>query len=235
MPNILRIAKRNEQRGQGLVEFALVLPILLLLIWGVIEFGRILFIYTEVSNAAREAVRYGVARGRDSVFDGPNHLDCEGIMRAARSTTVLTSLANEDFDIGYDHGGGSVFAECPEEGEPTPDVSFGDRLVITITHQIEPLILLRDTGSLQVMFATARTIVEEGIPVDGQTPPGDGDDDDNPIGDSPSVSFVLDDPFAASVISNGLRSPTPTAISLTRPYPHRRQNSPAGSPGCATP
>jgi hypothetical protein len=196
MPNILRIIKKTEQRGQGLVEFALVLPLLLLLVWGVIEFGRVLYIYTEVSNAAREAVRYGVARGRNSFTDGPNYLDCEGIRRAARSTAVLTGLPDSDFQIGYDRGGGSTFATC--EKQPA-DVHFGDRLVITVTHEIEPLVLLRDTGSLRVMFATARTIVEEGIPVDGETPPGDGDDDgddDNPIGDSPEVTFVLDDPFA---------------------------------------
>jgi hypothetical protein len=193
MPNILRIIKKTEQRGQGLVEFALVLPLLLLLVWGVIEFGRILYIYTEVSNAAREAVRYGVARGRDDpFFEGPNYLNCDGIKRAARSTAVLTGLPDGDFEIGYDHGGGAVFGTCEI---PPSNVSLGDRLVITITHDIQPLVLLRDTSSLRVMFATARTIVEEGIPVDGDTPPGD-DDDDDPIGESPEVTFVLDDPFA---------------------------------------
>jgi hypothetical protein len=195
MPNILRIIKKPEQRGQGLVEFALVLPLLLLLVWGVIEFGRILYIYTEVSNAAREAVRYGVARGRDSFSGMANYQDCPGIRRAARSAAVLTGLPDGDFQIGYDHGGGPIYGSCID-GEDPVDADFGDRLVITVTHDIEPLVLLRDTGSLRVIFATARTIVEEGIPVDGETPPGDGDDDDSPIGDSPEVTFVLDDPFA---------------------------------------
>ncbi len=56
-------SKKDKQVGQGLVEFALILPVLLLLMWGIIEFGRMLVMYTEVSNAAREAIRYSVARG----------------------------------------------------------------------------------------------------------------------------------------------------------------------------
>ena len=194
MPNTLRQIKKAEPRGQGLVEFALVLPILLLLVWGVIEFGRLLFIYTEVSNAAREAVRFGVARGggADPFFDGPNHLNCDGIMQAARSTTVLSGLPDDEFEIGYDRGGGALFAACDDQPS---NIRLGDRLVISITHQIEPLILFRGTGPLQVTFATARTIVEEGIPLPGQTPPED-DDGTSPIGSWPEVTFVLEDPFA---------------------------------------
>ena len=197
MPNILRQIKKAEPRGQGLVEFALILPLLLLLVLGVIEFGRLLFIYTEISNAAREAVRYGVARGVDSSFDGPNYLDCEGIMQAARSTTVITGLADGDFEIGYDRGGGLIFPWCDSADDPEnpPDVRFGDRLVITVTHTVEPLVLLRDTGSLQVMFTTARTIVEQGIALPGETPPED-EDGEGPIGDWPEVTFVVEDPFA---------------------------------------
>ena len=50
------IKLKAKERGQGLVEFALILPLFLLLVWGIIEFGRLLVMYTEVSNAAREAV-----------------------------------------------------------------------------------------------------------------------------------------------------------------------------------
>jgi Flp pilus assembly protein TadG len=64
-----RESKASEkQAGQGFVEFALILPVLLLLMFGVIEFGRLLFIYTEVSNATREAVRFGVVRGEGDEY-----------------------------------------------------------------------------------------------------------------------------------------------------------------------
>lgn len=50
----------QRENGQGLVEMALVLPILLLLFMGIFEFGRILGSYMVISNLAREGARYGV-------------------------------------------------------------------------------------------------------------------------------------------------------------------------------
>ena len=55
----------GKERAQGLVEFALVLPILLVLMMGLIEFGRLLFIYSAAATASREAVRYGSAAGEN--------------------------------------------------------------------------------------------------------------------------------------------------------------------------
>ncbi|HUV94852.1 MAG TPA: TadE/TadG family type IV pilus assembly protein [Anaerolineae bacterium] len=46
------------QRGQTLVEFALVLPILVLLLVGMLEVGRLLNAWLIVSNGAREGARY---------------------------------------------------------------------------------------------------------------------------------------------------------------------------------
>lgn len=47
----------REQHGQALVEMALVLPLFFLLLFGVIEMGRIGHAYITVSNAAREGAR----------------------------------------------------------------------------------------------------------------------------------------------------------------------------------
>jgi Flp pilus assembly protein TadG len=58
-----RVARR--QGGQELVEYALVFPLLLLLILGIIEFGIIIFSYNTISNAAREGARYGVVNRKD--------------------------------------------------------------------------------------------------------------------------------------------------------------------------
>ena len=53
----------KKERAQGIVEFALVLPLLLVLMLGIIEVGRLLFIYSSVNSASREAARYGSAAG----------------------------------------------------------------------------------------------------------------------------------------------------------------------------
>ncbi|MFY9115137.1 MAG: TadE family protein [Dethiobacteria bacterium] len=51
--------KNIGDRGQALVEMALVLPVFLLLLWGVIEFGRFGHAYLTVTHAAREGARFG--------------------------------------------------------------------------------------------------------------------------------------------------------------------------------
>jgi Flp pilus assembly protein TadG len=47
----------HNRKGQSLVEAAVLLPILLLIIFGIIEFGRIFSAYAMVNNAARDWAR----------------------------------------------------------------------------------------------------------------------------------------------------------------------------------
>ncbi len=53
---------RNKKwiSGQGLVEFALILPILLLLVMGALDFGRAFYMKTVMENSAREGAYYMV-------------------------------------------------------------------------------------------------------------------------------------------------------------------------------
>ena len=62
----LRRAKKAE-KGQAMVELALVLPILLLILLGIIEFGHIFYSYLVIQNATRDGARYGV------VWDSSNN------------------------------------------------------------------------------------------------------------------------------------------------------------------
>lgn len=54
------VSARRRGRGQALVEFALVAPILILVLLVVLDFGRGLFYYTEMATGAREAARQAV-------------------------------------------------------------------------------------------------------------------------------------------------------------------------------
>jgi len=58
--------KGYSEQGQGLVELALVLPILLLLLFGIIEFGRVMGAGVIVTHSARDAARYGTVGATDS-------------------------------------------------------------------------------------------------------------------------------------------------------------------------
>jgi Flp pilus assembly protein TadG len=55
--------KRGDTRGAAAVEFALVLPVLLLLVLGIVDFGRMLDWQIKLSGAAREGARW-VALGQ---------------------------------------------------------------------------------------------------------------------------------------------------------------------------
>lgn len=55
-------ASRRSERGQALAEFALVLPLVMLFIAGIVEFGRAWNIKQAVTDAAREGARYAVVQ-----------------------------------------------------------------------------------------------------------------------------------------------------------------------------
>jgi Flp pilus assembly protein TadG len=52
--------RRKGTSGQGLVEFALVIPILLLIFFGIFDLGRAVYAFNTISNAARQAVRVAI-------------------------------------------------------------------------------------------------------------------------------------------------------------------------------
>lgn len=62
-----KVHRNTKRKGQTLVEFALTLPILLGLIFGIIEFGRAFQAWITLENAAREAARYTTTGQYDMV------------------------------------------------------------------------------------------------------------------------------------------------------------------------
>ncbi len=61
--------REPDQRGQSAVEMALVLPVLLLVLFGITEFGRLLGAYVTVQNAAREGARLGITGADDQAIE----------------------------------------------------------------------------------------------------------------------------------------------------------------------
>jgi Flp pilus assembly protein TadG len=60
--------KQPQKRlaGQSLVEFALLLPVLVMLILGALDLGRAFFTSVTIANAAREGARFGISHPTDS-------------------------------------------------------------------------------------------------------------------------------------------------------------------------
>jgi TadE-like protein len=54
---------RNRQRGQTTLEFALVIPLFSVLLFGVLDAGRIVWANSSLAESAREAARFAIVHG----------------------------------------------------------------------------------------------------------------------------------------------------------------------------
>lgn len=91
----------DGERGASAVEFAAVLPLLLLLLFGTIEFSLIMYDRIQISNAARELARYA------SVFTPPDLTNPTNPRRTSAEIDAYavqlfdrTDDANTVFDLG---------------------------------------------------------------------------------------------------------------------------------------
>ncbi len=82
---------RSGARGQGLVEFALVLPVFLLILFGLIDVGRYVYLNSVLSQAAREAARVGAA---EAAWIGKTTADDPGCVAASASITAANPGAH---------------------------------------------------------------------------------------------------------------------------------------------
>jgi Flp pilus assembly protein TadG len=72
--------------GQALAEFALVIPIVLLVFMGIFDVGRMIFAYNNISNAAREGARTGIVNQNQAAIETEARAATTGL--AASDVTV---------------------------------------------------------------------------------------------------------------------------------------------------
>ena len=77
---------KSHDRAQGLVEFAIILPILLLVLMLIFDVGRSIYAYSVIYNAAREGARYGIIHPTDPCTDPPPP-NIETVVTVARHLT----------------------------------------------------------------------------------------------------------------------------------------------------
>jgi len=58
-PRFLKALRTGEHSGQAIVEFAMVSVAFFSIVFGTIDFGRAIYMYSELTNAVREGARYG--------------------------------------------------------------------------------------------------------------------------------------------------------------------------------
>lgn len=129
--------------AQAMVEFALALPILLLIMYGLIETGRLVFIYASVVTAARQAVRYGSATGINNAGT-PYYNDCGGIKSAAEKMGFLQRINPADIGISYDNGPSPTWQQpgCPIDPTVKDHPANGDRIRVDVSAPFSPIVPL---------------------------------------------------------------------------------------------
>jgi hypothetical protein len=165
----------KKNRAQAIVEFMLALPVLLLLLYGIIEVGRLIFIFSSVANASRQAARYGSASGE--IDNVAFYQDCDGIRAVANQSAFI--IIFDEVNITYDRGINADGTSIPIEGiDPALDscpiedytVRNGDRIIVQVSTTYEPILTLLPLEPLEIVSASARSFLIS-IPIVGNALP----------------------------------------------------------------
>jgi hypothetical protein len=165
-------------RAQAMVEFMVVLPVLVLLMYGIVEVSRLVFIFASVSNASRSAARYGAGSGEPN--SGVTYYqDCDGIRDVANRSAILTEF--DEINITYDRGVTADGEQIPIlDVDPSPDadtcpiednvIRNGDRIIVQVSASYEPILELGNIEPLTIVSANARTFLIS-VPIFGSAFP----------------------------------------------------------------
>ena len=127
-------SRRNKRRGQALVEFALVIPIFLLLLIALFDVGRAVFAYNTLTNAAREGARLAIV-----------NQDKASVLARAKGQTAIVELNDPSADVHYYQvaadGSPDLANACPSGGAPSVanPVAVGCLAVVSFEATYRPL------------------------------------------------------------------------------------------------
>ena len=169
--------RHKNFRAQAMVEFMLALPLLLVLIYGTIEVARLVFIFSSVANASRQAARFGAGAGE--IDDVAFYQDCEAIREVANRSAYIVDF--DEINITYDRGVNQNGEQIPISNvnpDPQSDacpieddvIRNGDRIIVQVSANYEPIISVIPIEPVQIVSASARTFLIS-IPILGSALP----------------------------------------------------------------
>jgi Flp pilus assembly protein TadG len=131
--------KGTDERGAAAVEFALVVPLLLMLVFGIVDFGYMVNRVSMVNNAARDAAREGSLAGTQASITATATAALDGVP----GTTVTVTCRKPDgtacgsYDADAASGGTTVVTINYEHEMITPIAFiFGDSVNLSRTAQM---------------------------------------------------------------------------------------------------
>jgi uncharacterized repeat protein (TIGR01451 family) len=136
----------NKRKGQGLVEFALMLPVILFAFCVIIESGRLFHAYTTVQHAAREGARYAIT-GLEMTDSGMDRVESiKWITHHSAGSLMVNPDKYWDQAGGspyYDDSGALIIRVWGPDGEDDAG-GPGERVRVSVVHNmpiITPLLL----------------------------------------------------------------------------------------------
>jgi len=120
------VTRRRGRNGQSLVEFALALPIFLLLLFGLFDMGRAIYSNNTISQAAREATRLAAAQASWVGKTTTDEATCNSPAGPVCPTDVAALKANVDsaanrMAVGLGVLPGTlIFIQCNAAGAAAP-------------------------------------------------------------------------------------------------------------------
>jgi Flp pilus assembly protein TadG len=121
-----RTPNRRRTRGQSLAEFALVFPVLMLIIGGTIQFGIIFWGQNTLTQIARDT-------GRWAATQGTTPATCP---TTANVTSTANAIAAASSLIGYPASGLGLVVAMSGDPCPVTDNTQVAYVTITLTHQV---------------------------------------------------------------------------------------------------
>jgi Flp pilus assembly protein TadG len=146
---------KNEQ-GAALLEFAIVLPLLLVILFGIIEFGILLYDRAMLTNASREGARAGIVYAYDDNLT-PNDSTDDFYHPTIASIEGVAEQYCQDHLISF--GGGSTLNVTVTR---TGDAA-GDILTVSLTYPFRFLVFSNVIGLLGDNIGNALTLEAETV------------------------------------------------------------------------
>lgn len=97
---LTRHKRHRRSAGQALVEFALTIPIFVVLLFALLDLGRLVYINNALAEAAREGARWGSVQGRSGTAAGMTSIATHttGMLAAVPSPTVTVTCQNRNLN-----------------------------------------------------------------------------------------------------------------------------------------
>ncbi len=141
---------RSHQLGQSLVETALILPVVLILLMGLFDFGRAIFAYNTVAEAARNGARVAI------VNQTPADICAVAAQRAVGLALPSGCVSAGQVGVSISPSGGCTAINCLQS--------------VTVTYQFSPLTPIVSAFTGPITVNSTSTVAVESLCQSGGCP-----------------------------------------------------------------